>query len=142
MPSCDVCRLEGHEALRERWGCDAPVEPEAHAVFRTTCSRCEGDGCGPEFPECVNGLTEHRQCPTAIIRKGAEWIGPLFAAYHAFDQHGVLPSGGAWLDQTAQFHHAVAVIGSERARWDRIEAAHWERERKRAEAKNKKGIRR
>jgi hypothetical protein len=115
FPDCEKCR---DPDLRVQWGCDSPSE---RCVFRTTCSVCNGGGCGG----CEEGYVEHHRCPTAILREAAADLPALrtaLSAYSLFSEHGVLPRPDRGLHlQSAQFVQACDVFGGERARWQRVE---------------------
>ena len=61
----------------------------------------------------------------------------LMRAYSHYDRRNVLPSRGAWLDQSRSFLAGVDLIDAERGYGDRIYHAHHEREMKRAKAVSK-----
>ena len=56
----------------------------------------------------------------------------LMRAYSHYDRRNVLPSEGAWLDQSRSFLTGVDVIDSERAYWDKIRVEHERRDLERS----------
>lgn len=52
-------------------------------------------------------------------------------AYHHYDSRNVLPSSGAWLDQTRSFVMCVELLDSERAYWEKVLHDHQQREAER-----------
>jgi hypothetical protein len=79
-------------------------------VLRITCPRC--DGARLDCSLCLGvGFKLVHRCPNS---HATEEVADAFAAYHLLES-GVLPSAGAWSDQTEHFVRAVAVINSERS---------------------------
>lgn len=123
--------------MRESWGCDAPAE---RPVWSSPCPECRGteDECGA----CKGtGEVEYYQCPRAIIDSASKptrvKLDLLMRAYHHYDRRNVLPSEGAWLDQSRSFLACVEIIDSERGHWEQVMHEHQEREMKRVQAQGK-----
>lgn len=88
--------------MRRMWGCD---EPTRDPVFATT------------------GKKWYR-CPTAVLvedRSRFVSVSAFLDSYLCFDESGRFPVEGGWLDQTAAWCAAVAVVRIERSRWERIQ---------------------
>lgn len=52
----------------------------------------------------------------------------LLRSYSHYSRHHVMPSTGAWLDQSRSFIAGVDVIDNERAYWDNLRLEHEQRE--------------
>ena len=76
-----------------------------------TCSECSG--FNPKCAKCGGGGEQPvYRCPSYYARGGGN---EFMAAYRAFSDHGVLPTGGAYLEQSAEFVRMVGVVDRERA---------------------------
>ena len=56
------------------------------------------------------------ECPVGLRVQ----LDLLMRAYSHYDRRNVLPSEGAWLDQSRSFLSGVDLIDAERAYWDKI----------------------
>ena len=132
FPDCARCRRPESAQLRVSWGCDAEAPRD---VWESSCARCAGSGS-----ECAlcdgTGDVAHRRCPSAMVAEAPlalrVQLDLLMRAYSHYDRRNVLPSEGAWLDQSRSFLAGVDVIDSERAYWDKIRVEHERRDLERS----------
>ena len=126
--TCDVCRFV--ERKRKEWGCEEPAEDPV----KLQCSACLGNGEDYRglCPKC--GGKRWREipvCPQKILREA----GILsFTRAFRWSERGQLPNPGGWLDQPAQFVHAVDYV---KIKIDELRELKDKRERKLEEARLK-----
>lgn len=141
FPDCSRCRDPKQVAARERWGCDGPAE---YPVFVTMCEVCIGNGYTDAgvCPACGgSGENTHHRCPSATLDEAGAGkraaLENVVRAYMEYDRRNVLPATGGWADQSVSFAAAVAIIDSERGRYEQLEQDKRDREMKAAQAKSK-----
>jgi hypothetical protein len=62
----------------------------------------------------------------------------LLRAYSHYSRHHVMPSTGAWLDQSRSFIAGVDVIDNERAYWDNLRLEHERKEMERSKKQSQR----
>jgi len=139
FPDCTRCRRPESLTMRKTWGCDAPA---LRPVWESTCPRCSGTDS--ECARCEGeGVASYNRCPNAVVRESSKsemlHLDLLMRAYSHYDRRNVLPSGGAWLDQTRSFLACVDLIDAERNHWEGIRAEHEHREAERASRSQSRG---
>ena len=124
FPDCSRCRRPESKEQRVSWGCDAEAP---RAVWESSCHRCtSGD------PECAlcsgSGQVPRLRCPSSMVAEAPVGmrlhLDLLMRAYSHYDRRNVLPSRGAWLDQSRSFLAGVDLIDAERAYWDSMRIEH------------------
>lgn len=111
VPDCRLCHQSGNEALRREWGCDGLARRD---LYEIGCSRCDGTdgGCSA----CKGrGSVGMRKCPGRLLERRPD-VARALDAYMQLDARSVLPAEGGWLDQSAAFVDACAIIEQERNR--------------------------
>ena len=133
FPDCARCRRPESAQLRVSWGCDAEAPRD---VWESSCPRCMGSGVDCALCDST-GEVAHRRCPSSMISEAPlglrVQLDLLMRAYSHYDRRNVLPSEGAWLDQSRSFLAGVDVIDAERGHWDKIRVEHEQREMKRSQ---------
>lgn len=104
---CRACSREGAEGLRQRWGCDTPmeipwVEIECFACDErsTGCAACNDTRCLPLY-----------DCPWTYVGERERFV--LQAAL--FLEAGISPMSGPPGDWPATFSEALQIVCGERA---------------------------
>ena len=132
FPDCSRCRRPESLNQRVSWGCDEEAERD---VWESSCPRCAGTDTGCARCDGAGEVT-YRRCPSAIVREAPMGmqvqLDLLMRAYSHYDRRNVLPSQGAWLDQSRSFLAGVDLIDAERGYWDQIRIDHEQREMDRA----------
>jgi len=83
--SCRACTSE----LQERRGCRKETEDEAHWIYLE------------EYEEPI------KRCPLKLVKPWHYRVVQL----HGLLESGILPTKGGWLDQSAAFAQAAAIVG-------------------------------
>lgn len=104
-------------------------------MWSSPCPFCHGseeecDKCGG------SGSVLYNRCPNSMVAEAPKAtqlkLDLLMRAYHHYDTRNVLPSEGAWLDQSRSFLMCVEIIDAERGYWDKVLHEHQQREAERA----------
>lgn len=128
FPDCSRCRHPSAKQLRVMWGCDEEAD---RPVWESTCPRCGG---ADEACERCQGSNEvvHYRCPSSMVRESSSHtrmqLDLLLRAYSHYSRHHVMPSSGAWLDQSRSFIAGVDAVDNERAYWDNLRLEHEQKE--------------
>lgn len=109
---CSICRHDTQK--RKEWGCDEDLD-EVPKNLRFVCFYCKEDNADPDCHLCKgSGEWGPKRCPNTIVghRERSICNSSMLLEYH-------LPSAGGWEDQAAKWQQAVALVGRERAAYEK-----------------------